>query len=177
LLRRVVPATPRLHEHRFFVHEGGRRLATPLFLCLALIEVSDVVFALDSVPAIFGVTLDPFIVFTSNVFAILGLRSLYFAIASLIGRFEYLNSRTFDGPVFIGGKMRRDGAHTGARLARRRNDAARRLDILARQDRRLGNATVASPREGVLLLPGKNILRRREPERRPDQENTTVLFA
>ena len=59
--------------------EDGRRVATPLLLCLALIEVSDVIFALDSIPAIFGVTLDPFIVFTSNIFAILGLRSLYFA--------------------------------------------------------------------------------------------------
>ncbi len=105
LLRRVVPATPRLHGNLFFASEGGRRLATPLFLCLALIEVSDVVFALDSVPAIFGVTLDPFIVFTSNVFAILGLRSLYFAIASLIGRFEYLKTGLSMVLVFIGAKM------------------------------------------------------------------------
>ncbi len=105
ILRRVVPATPRLHGNRFFAHEQGRRLATPLFLCLALIEVSDVVFALDSVPAVFGVTLDPFIVFTSNVFAILGLRSLYFAIASLIGRFEYLKAGLSMVLVFIGAKM------------------------------------------------------------------------
>ncbi len=105
VLRRVVPATPRLDGHAFFTREGGKRLATPLFLCLALIEISDVVFALDSVPAIFGVTLDPFIVFTSNVFAILGLRSLYFAIASLIGRFEYLKAGLAMVLVFIGGKM------------------------------------------------------------------------
>ncbi len=104
-LRRVVPATPQLHGNHFFVVAGGRRVATPLFLCLALIEISDVVFALDSVPAIFGVTLDPFIVFTSNIFAILGLRSLYFAIASLIGRFEYLKVGLSFVLVFIGVKM------------------------------------------------------------------------
>jgi len=104
-LRRVVPATPQLHGNRFFVVAGGRRVATPLFLCLGLIEISDVVFALDSVPAIFGVTLDPFIVFTSNIFAILGLRSLYFAIASLIGRFEYLKVGLSFVLIFIGVKM------------------------------------------------------------------------
>jgi tellurite resistance protein TerC len=105
LLRRVVPATPALHGNHFFIREAGRVVATPLFLCLALIEISDVIFALDSVPAIFGVTLDPFIVFTSNIFAILGLRSLYFAIASLIGRFEYLKIGLALVLVFIGVKM------------------------------------------------------------------------
>jgi len=105
VLRRVIPATPRLHGNHFFVREDGRRVATPLLLCLALVEISDVVFALDSVPAIFGVTLDPFIVFTSNIFAILGLRSLYFAIASLIGRFEYLKIGLSFVLVFIGAKM------------------------------------------------------------------------
>jgi tellurite resistance protein TerC len=87
------------------VVEAGRRVATPLFLALVLIEISDVVFALDSVPAIFGVTLDPFIVFTSNIFAILGLRSLYFAVARLIDRFEYLHFGLAAVLVFIGGKM------------------------------------------------------------------------
>jgi tellurite resistance protein TerC len=105
LLRRVIPAPPHLRGNHFFVREGGRLVATPLFLCLGLIEISDVVFALDSVPAIFGVTLDPFIVFTSNIFAILGLRSLYFAIASLIGRFEYLKVGLSFVLVFIGAKM------------------------------------------------------------------------
>jgi tellurite resistance protein TerC len=104
-LRRMIPATPQLHGHHFFTVENGRRVATPLFLCLALIEISDVIFALDSVPAIFGVTLDPFIVFTSNIFAILGLRSLYFAIASLIGRFEYLKVGLSFVLIFIGAKM------------------------------------------------------------------------
>jgi tellurite resistance protein TerC len=104
-LRRIVPSTHRIEGHAFFAREGGRRVATPLFLALALIEVSDVVFALDSIPAIFGVTLDPFIVFTSNIFAILGLRSLYFAIAQLLGRFRYLSTGLAAVLVFIGVKM------------------------------------------------------------------------
>ena len=101
----MIPATPALHGNHFFTRENGRRVATPLLLCLLLIEISDVIFALDSVPAIFGVTLDPFIVFTSNIFAILGLRSLYFAIANLIGRFEYLKIGLAAVLVFIGAKM------------------------------------------------------------------------
>ncbi|BDG06881.1 TerC family protein [Anaeromyxobacter oryzae] len=105
VIRRVVPATTRIEGHHFFVREAGRHVATPLFLALALIEVSDVVFALDSIPAIFGVTLDPFIVFTSNIFAILGLRSLYFAMASLLGRFEFLKVGLALVLVFIGLKM------------------------------------------------------------------------
>jgi tellurite resistance protein TerC len=105
VLRRIVPSTTRIEGHHFFLVEGGRRVATPLFLALALIEISDVVFALDSIPAIFGVTLDPFIVFTSNIFAILGLRSLYFAVAQLLGRFEYLKAGLSAVLVFIGGKM------------------------------------------------------------------------
>jgi len=104
-LRRVVPATARLEGHRFTVREGGRRLATPLLLALLLVEVSDVVFALDSIPAIFGVTLDPFIVFTSNVFAILGLRSLYFALSGIMDRFHHLRPALALVLVFIGGKM------------------------------------------------------------------------
>jgi tellurite resistance protein TerC len=105
VLTKLVPATPVLHGNHFFTRENGRAVATPLFLCLALIEISDVVFALDSVPAIFGVTLDPFIVFTSNMFAILGLRSMYFAMANLIGRFEYLKTGLAAVLVFIGVKM------------------------------------------------------------------------
>ncbi len=105
VLRRVVPATPLLYGNRFLAVVNRRRVATPLLLCLFLVEISDVVFALDSVPAIFGVTLDPFIVFTSNIFAILGLRSLYFAIASFIGRFEYLKIGLSFVLVFIGAKM------------------------------------------------------------------------
>jgi tellurite resistance protein TerC len=104
-LRRVIPSTHRIEGHAFFLRDAGRVVATPLLLALALIEISDVVFALDSIPAIFGVTLDPFIVFTSNIFAILGLRSLYFAVAQLLNRFEYLSAGLSAVLVFIGGKM------------------------------------------------------------------------
>ena len=88
LARRLLPVTPDYRGDRFFVREAGRRLATPLFLVLLLIESTDLVFAVDSIPAIFAVTRDPFIVFTSNVFAILGLRSLYFLLAGVIGKFQ-----------------------------------------------------------------------------------------
>jgi tellurite resistance protein TerC len=104
-LRRIVPSTSAYHGHAFLVREGARWVATPLFLALAMIEVSDVVFALDSIPAIFGVTLDPFIVFTSNIFAILGLRSLFFVVARMMDRFAYLEYGLSAVLVFIGGKM------------------------------------------------------------------------
>jgi tellurite resistance protein TerC len=104
-LRRVVPSTSAYHGRAFWVREGARRIATPLFLALAMIEISDVVFALDSIPAIFGVTLDPFIVFTSNIFAILGLRSLFFAVARMMDRFAYLEYGLSAVLVFIGAKM------------------------------------------------------------------------
>jgi tellurite resistance protein TerC len=108
-LRRVIPSTSRIAGHDFFTRENGKLVATPLFLALALIEVSDVIFAVDSIPAIFGVTLDPFIVFTSNIFAILGLRSLYFAMASLLNRFQYLHVGLAAVLVFIGVKMTASG--------------------------------------------------------------------
>jgi len=104
-LRRVVPSTSTYHGHAFLVREGGRWIATPLLLALVMIELSDVVFALDSIPAIFGVTLDPFIVFTSNIFAILGLRSLFFVVARLMDRFVYLEYGLSAVLVFIGAKM------------------------------------------------------------------------
>jgi tellurite resistance protein TerC len=104
-LRRVVPATPRFDGHRFFTRENGRRLATPLFFALALIELTDVLFAVDSIPAIFAVTDDPFIVFTSNIFAILGLRSLYFLLAGFVSRFTYLKPSLAAVLVFVGAKM------------------------------------------------------------------------
>jgi tellurite resistance protein TerC len=104
-VRRVVPSTPRLSGQAFFVREGGRWLATPLFLALASIELADVAFAIDSIPAVFAVTSDPFIVFTSNIFAILGLRSLYFLLADLVGRFVYLKAGLSAVLVFVGVKM------------------------------------------------------------------------
>jgi tellurite resistance protein TerC len=104
-LRRVVPATPNLDGHRFFTRADGRWLATPLLFALLLIELSDVLFAVDSIPAVFAVTRDPFIAFTSNVFAILGLRSLYFLLASVVERFTYLRPSLAFVLVFVGVKM------------------------------------------------------------------------
>ncbi|HEX2254133.1 MAG TPA: TerC family protein [Thermoanaerobaculia bacterium] len=103
--RRVVPLTNDYRGKHFVVHEAGRWFATPLLLVLVMVEATDVVFAVDSIPAIFGVTRDPFIVFTSNIFAILGLRALYFLLADLMGRFEYLPYGLGLVLTFIGAKM------------------------------------------------------------------------
>lgn len=105
LARRVLPVTDTLDGQRFFTRVDGRRVATPLFIVLLLVESTDVVFAVDSVPAIFAITRDPFLVFTSNVFAILGLRSLYFAVAAAIVRFRFLKHSLFVILVFVGVKM------------------------------------------------------------------------
>lgn len=105
LLRRVLPTTPRLDGDRFVTVEHGRRVATPLLVALLMVEVTDVVFAVDSIPAIFAVTRDPFIVFTSNIFAILGLRSLYFLLAGLVDMFRYLKVGLAAVLLFVGGKM------------------------------------------------------------------------
>jgi len=105
LARRFLRVTPRYHGQRFFVTEQGRRFATPLFLVLIVIEGTDVVFAVDSIPAIFGVTQDPFLVFTSNIFAILGLRSLYFLLHDFMGRFHYLKYGLGLVLAFVGAKM------------------------------------------------------------------------
>lgn len=97
--------TPEYHGERFFVVRDGLRHATPLFLVLVLIEFTDLVFAVDSIPAIFAITSDPFIVFTSNMFAIMGLRALYFLLAGMADRFHYLKYGLAVVLVFIGGKM------------------------------------------------------------------------
>lgn len=105
IARRYFPITQEFHGQRFVVRQNGRRLFTPLFLVLLVIESSDVLFAVDSVPAIIGITKDPFIVFTSNIFAILGLRALYFLLAGVIDRFCYLQYGLSAVLVFIGLKM------------------------------------------------------------------------
>lgn len=111
LLRRLMRVTPQLHGKAFFVKAPhpvhGRPVlwATPLFLALCLVEFADLVFAVDSVPAIFAITTDPFIVYTSNIFAILGLRALYFALAAMIHRFRYLKYALALVLVFIGSKI------------------------------------------------------------------------
>ncbi|HEU0052681.1 MAG TPA: TerC family protein [Longimicrobium sp.] len=105
LARRWLPLTGRLDGQRFWTVENGRRLATPLFLALLLVEGADLVFAIDSIPAIFAITDDPFIVYTSNVMAILGLRSMYFLLAGVVHRFVYLKFALALVLVFVGGKM------------------------------------------------------------------------
>ena len=105
LVRRLVPVTSDYHEDRFWVRHGGKLMATPLFLVLVLVETTDLIFAVDSIPAIFAVTKDPFLVYTSNVFAILGLRSLYFLLAGVMDKFAYLKLGLSAVLVFVGAKM------------------------------------------------------------------------
>jgi tellurite resistance protein TerC len=105
LARKVFPVTEAYEGQAFFVRRAGRLFATPLFLVLLVVESMDLVFAVDSVPAIFAVTSDPFLVYTSNVFAILGLRSLYFLLAGFMGRFVYLKLGLSVILVFVGLKM------------------------------------------------------------------------
>jgi tellurite resistance protein TerC len=104
-LRRVLPVTDDYVGHRFFVRGNGKLVATPLFVALVAIEATDLVFALDSIPAVFGVTSDMFVVFTSNAFAVLGLRALYFLLAGSVDRFVYLKQGIAILLVFIGVKM------------------------------------------------------------------------
>jgi tellurite resistance protein TerC len=105
LVRRLVPVTSRYDGQRFFVREAGRRAATPLFVVLVFVETTDLIFAVDSIPAIFAVTTDAFLVYTSNVFAILGLRSLYFLLAGVVHRFHFLKLGLSAVLVFVGAKM------------------------------------------------------------------------
>ncbi len=105
IARRIMPVTDKLDGHAFFTMVNGKKAMTPLFLVLLVIEGTDVVFAVDSIPAVFGVTTDPFIVFTSNIFAIMGLRSLYFALASLLRQFAYLKYSLIVVLMFVGVKM------------------------------------------------------------------------
>ncbi len=104
-LKMLMPMTSDYRADKFFVRENGMRVATPLFAVLLLVEVSDIIFAVDSIPAIFAVTTDPFIVYTSNVFAILGLRSLYFALAGALHKFRFLKFGLGLVLAFIGIKM------------------------------------------------------------------------
>src|SRR5512135_2898456 len=112
--KRLMPVTAEYREDKFFVRENGLRMATPLFVVLLLVEFSDLIFAVDSIPAIFAVTTDPFIVYTSNVFAILGLRSLYFALSGVMNKFHYLKIGLGVVLSFVGVKMLL--AHTAYKL-------------------------------------------------------------
>ncbi len=103
--RKFFPVSPTFEEQKFFTVVNGKKAITPLFLVLLIVESTDVLFAVDSIPAIFAVTTDPFIVFTSNVFAILGLRSLYFALAAMIDQFRYLKLSLVVVLAYVGVKM------------------------------------------------------------------------
>ena len=105
LFKRFFPVTDQMHEDKFFIVENGKRLATPVFIALLVIETTDVAFAVDSIPAVFSVSRDPFIVLTSNIFAILGLRALYFALAAIAKYFQYLNYGLGIILSFVGIKM------------------------------------------------------------------------
>jgi len=105
LFRRVMPITESFEGDKFFIRHSGTLMATPLFLTLLIVESTDLVFAIDSIPAIFAVTQDPFLVYTSNVFAILGLRALYFLLANVMEKFQYLKLGLSFVLAFIGIKM------------------------------------------------------------------------
>ncbi|GAB4489026.1 MAG: TerC family protein [Saprospiraceae bacterium] len=105
LIRKFYPVSTRYDEGNFFTIENGRRAVTPMFVALMVIETTDILFAFDSVPAVFSITTDPFLVFSSNIFAILGLRSLYFVLANVLDRFEYLRYSLIAILFFIGIKM------------------------------------------------------------------------
>ncbi len=105
LFRRILRAVPDYRGAKFLVWQDGRWFATPLLMVLVVIEASDIVFAVDSIPAIFAITTDPFIVFTSNIFAILGLRALYFLLAGMLGKFRYLKFGLGLVLAFVGAKM------------------------------------------------------------------------
>ena len=105
MVRRFIHVNNDFNEERFWVIKAGRRVFTPIFLTIAVIGIIDLVFAVDSIPAIFGITSDPFIVFTSNAFAILGLRNLYFLLADAKDRFHYLSAGLGFVLMWIGVKM------------------------------------------------------------------------
>jgi tellurite resistance protein TerC len=111
LFRRFMPVVPEYHGQKFFVRHLGKLAATPLFIVLLIVESTDLVFALDSIPAILAISRDPFIVFTSNVFAILGLRALYFLLAGVMDKFRYLKLGLSAVLVFVGFKMVIEGVY------------------------------------------------------------------
>ncbi len=104
-LKSRMPLTETLDGERFFTRRNGALMATPLFLALIMVETADLIFAVDSVPAVFAITADPFLVYTSNIFAILGLRALYFALSAILHRFAYLKYALAALLVFIGSKL------------------------------------------------------------------------
>lgn len=109
LLKRFVPLTPQYHGTKFFTIEDGKKLATPMVAVLVVVETTDLLFAVDSIPAILAISRDPFIVYTSNVFAIMGLRSMFFALSGMLEVFHYLNYGLSAILIFVGAKMLASG--------------------------------------------------------------------
>jgi tellurite resistance protein TerC len=105
ILRKLLPVTTEIEGQKFFLRKEGIIYATPLFICLVFVEITDIIFAVDSVPAIFAITKEPLIVFTSNIFAILGLRALYFLLAGVVNKFKYLKYGLGLVLIFVGLKM------------------------------------------------------------------------
>jgi tellurite resistance protein TerC len=105
IARKIIPATDHYVEGNFFTRIGGKIFATPLFIVLIAVEMTDLVFAVDSIPAVLAISLDPFVVYTSNIFAILGLRALYFALAACAQMFHYLTYGITSILIFVGAKM------------------------------------------------------------------------
>lgn len=103
--KKIIPNTAKFDGHKFFIKNNGKLSATPLFYSLILIEVSDIIFAIDSLPAIFSITTDPFLIYTSNMLAILGLRSLYFVLANAVEKFKYLKPALGIVLIFVGAKI------------------------------------------------------------------------
>ncbi len=176
LARRIYPFSSEFAEGRFFIRIDGRRAGTPLLLSLILVETSDVMFALDSIPAVLAVTRDPFLVFTSNVFAILGLRSLYFAIAGLMERFRYLKMSLVFILAYVGVKMLLHHHYpipnvvslavicgllsvgVAASLIVGKNDPAALLSPFLDDFERLVQLTYRQARRVVILIVGSSIL-------------------
>jgi tellurite resistance protein TerC len=175
LVRKKIPITNDFHGSHFFVQIDGVRTATPLFLALVLVEISDVTFAIDSIPAIFAITRDPFIVFTSNIFAILGLRSLYFVLAGLMEKFRYLKMSLVFLMAYIGVKMLlihhfpipnlvslaviggilAVGILASAKVA---SDTAALISPLGKEIRKLAVSSYHQARKAVILLIGSSVL-------------------
>lgn len=176
LVRRVYPVSAGFDGQRFFTRVDGRKAVTPLFLVLVLVESTDLLFAVDSIPAVFAVTDDPFLVYTSNVFAILGLRSLYFALAPLMGYLRYLKVSLVFVLAFVGVKMMLAHHHPipipvslaviggilfvgiGASLLTPERDTAALPSPLAGHLDRLAHMTLTGARHVVVLTIGSTVL-------------------
>jgi len=176
IARRIHPVTTTLHGSHFFVREGGVRAMTPLFLTLLVVESTDVLFALDSIPAVFAVTSDPFLVFTSNIFAILGLRALYFVLAGFLEKFRYMKMSLVFVLAYVGVKMMLSHSHpipnlvslaiiggllavgVAASVAASHRETARLISPIADELEELGLVTLRQGRRVVIFVIGSTLL-------------------